>query len=118
MVCWTPGHFRLHALKAEPAQIQLLDEYINDPYRVILSDVVVEMLGEQGALRTIFAFDKSLHRALRCLDMHSVRFYRYTVFSHSLGRHRSADGFAPVLQRTGAIGQNETLTILKYLTES
>src|SRR5271170_7674226 len=84
MVCWTPGHFRLHALKAEPAQIQLLDEYINDPYRVILSDVVVEMLGEQGALRTIFAFDKSLHRALRCLDMHSVRFYRYTVFSHSL----------------------------------
>ena len=46
MVGRTPGHLRLHALKAKALQIQLIDEHVNDPDRVILSDVVVQMLGK------------------------------------------------------------------------
>src|SRR3974390_771170 len=64
MVCRTPGYFRLHTLKTKLVQIQFIDKHVNDPYRVILGDVVVQMLGEQCALRTIFAFDKSLHQSL------------------------------------------------------
>jgi hypothetical protein len=67
MVCRTPGYFRLHTIKAKLVQIQLIDKHVNDPYRVILSYVVVEVLGEQCALRTIFAFDKSLHQSLPLL---------------------------------------------------
>ena len=52
-------------LKAKLVQIQFIDKHINDPYRIVLSYAVVQMLGEQCALGTIFAFDKSLHRALR-----------------------------------------------------
>src|ERR1700731_2491474 len=82
MVCGTPGRFRLHAFKAELVQIQLLDEHINDPDRVILSNVVVEMLREQGALRTVFAFDKSLHRALRLTRwLQSARCSLHYVFT-------------------------------------
>ena len=68
MVCGTPSDFRRHALKAKLVQVQLIDEHINDPYRVILGDVVVEMLGKQRALRTIFAFDKPLHHSLLLLQ--------------------------------------------------
>src|ERR1022692_3644814 len=83
MIRRPPGRFGLYAFKTEPRQIQLIDEHINDPYRVILSNVVVEMLGEQGALRAIFAFDKSLHRALRLSDGHSVRAKHCKEFSHT-----------------------------------
>ena len=68
MICGTPGHFRLRAFKAKLVQVQPIDEHINDPYRVILSDVIVQMLGKQSALRTIFAFDKSLHHSLLLLQ--------------------------------------------------
>src|SRR5271167_1904904 len=64
MVCRAPGHLRLRALKAKRLQIQLIDEDINDADGVILSNVVVEMLWKQCALRTILAFDKSLHHSL------------------------------------------------------
>src|ERR1700686_30953 len=76
MVCGTPGHFRLHTLEAKLAQFQLIDEYVNDPHRVIFGDIVVQMLGEQGALRTILAFDKSLHRALPLLQRGSLNVSR------------------------------------------
>lgn len=46
MVTGTPGHLRLHALKSKRHQIHLIDEHVNNPDRIILGDVVVEMLGE------------------------------------------------------------------------
>jgi len=46
MVTGTPGHLSLRATKAKRLQIQFIDEDINDADGVILSDVVVEMLGE------------------------------------------------------------------------
>src|ERR1700682_5273663 len=89
MVCGAPGRFRLHAFKSEPRQIQLIDEYVNDADRVILSDVVVEMLGEQCALRTIFAFDKSLHWSLLLLQRVASKLPKLSAFSHSLDSKRT-----------------------------
>jgi hypothetical protein len=49
--------------------------------RAILCDVVFQILGKQGVLRTIFAFDKSFHRALGLTDDHSMRAEPCTEFS-------------------------------------
>jgi hypothetical protein len=67
MVPRTPGDFGLHAFKAQLLQIEFIDEHVNDPHWVILSNVVVEMFRKQRTLRTIFAFDKSLHSSLPLL---------------------------------------------------
>src|ERR1700682_2219246 len=89
MVGGTPGHFRIHTLKTQLVQIQLIDKYVNDPNRVILSDVVVEMLGKQCALRTIFAFDKSLHQSLPLLQRVASKLPKLSAFSHSLDSKRT-----------------------------
>jgi len=39
----------------------LIDEDLNHANRVVFGYVVVQALGQQGDLRSIFAFDKSLH---------------------------------------------------------
>ena len=94
MISGPASFFRLHAIKAKLVQIQLIDKHVNDPNRIILSDVIVQMLGEQCALRTIFAFDKSLHQApllLRCSKLPKL-----LAFSHGLGRqatHAAEPGF-------------------------
>lgn len=57
----------LHAFKAHNLQIQLTDEHIHHPDRVVLGDVVFQTLGEQRALEPILAFDESLHGVLASL---------------------------------------------------
>ena len=51
-----PARFcRLHTLEAKAGQVQLFDEYIDNAYRVVLSNVVVQQLGQERALSPIFA---------------------------------------------------------------
>jgi hypothetical protein len=54
---------RIGALEAQLAQVQLVDEDIDDADRTVLVDPVVESFGEENALRSILAFDVSPHRS-------------------------------------------------------
>src|SRR5580704_5921914 len=67
MVAGTPGGLGLHPLKPTLLEIQFIDEYVDNPHRVILRNIIVEMFRKQRALTTIFAFDKSLHQSLPLL---------------------------------------------------
>lgn len=51
----------IHALEAERLKIQFLDERVNDAHRVVFADIVIQTLGQQNNLVSIFAFDESLH---------------------------------------------------------
>ena len=53
--------FRHDALKPQPSQIQLADEDVDRPHRIVFSCVVVKKLGEQKTLRSVLAPDKALH---------------------------------------------------------
>jgi hypothetical protein len=49
------------SVKAEITQIKFVDEYIHYTDRVVVGDIVVEILGYQDGLPSVFAFDESLH---------------------------------------------------------
>jgi hypothetical protein len=43
-------------------QIQFVDEDVDHPHRIVFSHVIVEKLGEQNALPSVFALNKALHQ--------------------------------------------------------
>jgi hypothetical protein len=61
MIGRTARRLRHDALKPQPPQIQLVDEDVDRPHRIVFSYVVVKKLGEQNALRSVLALDKALH---------------------------------------------------------
>jgi hypothetical protein len=46
-------------------QIQFVDEEVDHPHRIVLSHEIVEELGEQNALRSVFTLNKGLYQELR-----------------------------------------------------
>ena len=48
-------------LETQFAQIEMLDEGINDPDRIVLRDVIIEMFRKQGALASVLTLNKTLH---------------------------------------------------------
>ena len=46
---------------AERLKIQFINEDVDDAHGVVFADIVVETLGQQNNLLSIFAFDESLH---------------------------------------------------------
>ena len=56
---------RHDARKSQRMQIQFVDEDVDHPHRIVLSHVIVEELGEQNALRSVFALNKPLHQEPR-----------------------------------------------------
>jgi hypothetical protein len=46
-------------------QIQFVDEDVDHPNRIVLSHEIVEELGEQNALRSVFTLNKALHQEPR-----------------------------------------------------
>jgi len=52
-------------IEAQIAQIKLIDKNIDQPHRVVLTDVIIQMFGEQSALAAIFAFNETLQKTLR-----------------------------------------------------
>lgn len=50
-----------NTLKSESREVRLLDERLDDPDRVLLSDKFVQMLGTQNALPPVLTLDKAPH---------------------------------------------------------
>ena len=58
MVGRTARLFRDDALKSQPSQIQLVDEHVDRPHRIVFSHVIVNELGEQNASRSVLPSTK------------------------------------------------------------
>ena len=65
MIRPTPCRRRRNTIKSKSRQVQLLDERLNDPNLVLLSDNVVQILRKQNALSPILTLDKALHQEPR-----------------------------------------------------
>ena len=46
MIGWTSGRFWNHTVKAQRPEIQLIDKHVDHPHRVVLSNVVIQILGK------------------------------------------------------------------------
>jgi hypothetical protein len=46
-------------------EIKLIHKEVDYALRIVLGDIVFELLGQQGSLFTVFAFNESLHVAFR-----------------------------------------------------
>src|SRR3984893_259851 len=82
MIGWTSGRFWNHTVKAQRPEIQLIDKHVDHPHRVVLSNVVIQILGKQNALSTDFTLDEAHHLTPR---RESSRIITQQAFSHSLG---------------------------------
>ena len=60
------------SVEAEIMEIKLIDEDVDYTHRIILGDVVFEILGQQDSLLAVFAFNESLHVAARSERVTSV----------------------------------------------
>src|ERR1700736_1365191 len=81
MIGWTSGRFWNHTVKAQRPEIQLIDKHVDHPHRVVLSNVVIQILGKQNALYTVFTLDEARHLTPR---RESSRIITQQSFSHSL----------------------------------
>src|ERR1700719_3189582 len=80
MIGWTSGRFRNHTVKAQRPEIQLIDKHVDHPHRVVLSNVVIQILGKQNALYTVF----TLNEARLTPRRESSGIITQQAFSHSL----------------------------------
>src|SRR5208282_34410 len=90
MIGWTPGRFWNHTLKAQSPEIQFIDKHVDHPHRVVLSNVVIQILGKQNALSTVFTSDEARHLTPR---RKSSRIITQQAFPHSLGEQTFAPDF-------------------------
>src|SRR4030088_571779 len=81
MIGWTSGRFWNHTVKAQRPEIQLIDKHVDHPHRVVLSNVVIQILGKQNALYTVFTLNEARHLIPR---RESSRIITQQAFSHSL----------------------------------
>ncbi len=58
-----PKTCSIDVLKVKLVQIQLIDERVDNPHRVVLGDVVVEAFRQQDDLASVLSLDESLHAA-------------------------------------------------------
>jgi hypothetical protein len=61
MVARPAGHFGHDAREAQRLQVQLVDEHLDHPDRVLLGDVIFQIFREQRALPPVRPLDKPLH---------------------------------------------------------
>src|SRR6202011_6199953 len=81
MIGWTSGRFWNHTVKAQRPEIQLIDKHVDHPHRVVLSNVVIQILGKQNALYTVFTLNEARHLTPR---RESSGIITQQAFSHSL----------------------------------
>ncbi len=48
--------------KTKAKKIKLIDESINNPYRIVFGNVIFQAFREQSNLAAVFAFNKMPHR--------------------------------------------------------
>ena len=65
MVRWAARHLRHDAGKAQGREVELVDEDINNPNRIVFGHIVVQAVRKQGRLPTILTLNETLHRDLR-----------------------------------------------------
>src|SRR4029077_17801526 len=93
------SRLRIDTLETHRPQVELLDEGLDHPYRIVLRHVIIDTLGQQTDLRPIHTFDESLHRA-RPVAFDAV-FYRHGAFLHRLGRVLPGGGRSPSIRQVG-----------------
>src|ERR1700675_2272723 len=59
MIGWTSGRFLDGNVKADLSEIQLIDEHVDHPHGVVLSNVVIQILGKQNALYTVSTLNEA-----------------------------------------------------------
>ncbi len=80
MIGRPPGRFRHNARKTQGAQVEFVNENIDDADRIVLCHIVFQTLGEQCRLPPILTFNETLHP-----DLHrSESLYQINAFSHRL----------------------------------
>ncbi|MGF6240798.1 hypothetical protein P3T42_002549 [Paraburkholderia sp. GAS38] len=60
------------SVEAEITEIKLIDKDVDYAHRIVIGDIVFEILGQQDSLRTVFSFNESLHVAARSECVTSV----------------------------------------------
>ena len=61
MIGGPPGRLRHNAGKTQDAEVEFVDENIDDADRIVRRHVVVQALGKQCRLPAILALDETLH---------------------------------------------------------
>ena len=85
MIGWTSGRFWNHTVKAQRPEIQLIDKHVDHPHRVVLSNVVIQILGKQNALSTDFTLDEARHLTPRCKSSRIITQRRFHTASTLCG---------------------------------
>src|ERR1700731_1494576 len=86
MIGWTSGRFWNHTVKAQRPEIQRIDKHVDHPHRVVLSNVVIQILGKQNALYTVFTLNEARHLTPRRESSRIItQIITQQAFSHSLG---------------------------------
>ena len=80
------GRQRRDPVEPEAAKIELIDEDVDRPNRVVLADPVFQALGKQRALAAIDTFHKTLHQTL---PPKHERIITPSTFSHRLGQQQT-----------------------------
>jgi len=60
------------SVEAEIMEIKLIDKDVDYAHRIVLGDIIFEILGQQDSLLTVFAFNESLRAAARSERVTSV----------------------------------------------
>src|SRR5882757_627178 len=98
MIGWTSGRFWDHTVKAQRPEIQLIDKHVDHPHRVVLSNEVIQILGKQNALYTVFTLNEARHLTPRRESSRIItQIITQQAFSHSLHPLRK---FGPGLTRS------------------
>jgi hypothetical protein len=63
---------RSGSLKPEITKIKLIDKDVDYAHRIVVGHIVLDILGQQDNLLTVFAFNESLHVAARSERVTSV----------------------------------------------
>ena len=90
----SPRRRGIDAFEAQLGQIELVDEDLDHPDRIVFGDVVVQALGQQSDLRSILAFDESLHALVpmtRC-----AQYRQRSAFPHNLDPLLSVASLQPM----------------------
>src|SRR5271155_84368 len=92
--CWMiggpAGQLRDHPLKPQLPQIQLVDQDVNHPHRIVLADIIVKILREQNTLSPILTLDKALHQKPRLNPSGFYLSQRFHTASTQSGRSMCA----------------------------
>jgi hypothetical protein len=75
------GRLGHDALEPQNPQVQLVDEHVNHPYRVVVRHVLIQKLRKQDTLPAILTLNETLHLKPRSSGL---RILTRKAFSHSL----------------------------------